>query len=104
MAELPLSIPAPPTNPSERFRWAILDGLVVARRNLAQIRYIPEKLTDVTIQPTLFVILFGNPEAPTTGSPWPRRHAMEILILWSLLFIAVFMQLSVRNYLRATSR
>jgi ABC-2 type transport system permease protein len=59
MSELPLAIPAPPTNPIDRFRWAIIDGLVVARRNLAHIRHIPEKLSDVTIQPILFVILFG---------------------------------------------
>jgi ABC-2 type transport system permease protein len=59
MSELPLTIPAPPTNPIERFRWAIVDGLVVARRNLSHIRHIPEKLSDVTVQPILFVILFG---------------------------------------------
>jgi ABC-2 type transport system permease protein len=54
-----IAIPTPPTTPFARLRWALLDGLVVARRNLSHIRHIPEKLSDVTIQPILFVILFG---------------------------------------------
>jgi ABC-2 type transport system permease protein len=59
MSELSLPIPTPPTTSLERFRWAIADGLVIAKRNLAHIRHIPEKLSDVTIQPILFVVLFG---------------------------------------------
>lgn len=59
MSEQSLQMPAPPTNLIDRFRWAVIDGLIVARRNLSHIRHIPEKLTDVTIQPILFVILFG---------------------------------------------
>jgi ABC transporter DrrB family efflux protein len=55
----PLSLPVPPATPFEQFRWAVLDGLVIARRNLTHIRHIPEKLSDVTIQPILFVVLFG---------------------------------------------
>jgi ABC transporter DrrB family efflux protein len=35
------------------------DSLVIARRNLAHIRQIPEKLIDVTLQPLMFVLLFG---------------------------------------------
>jgi len=35
------------------------DSLVFARRNLAHIRQIPEKLIDVTVQPLMFVLLFA---------------------------------------------
>jgi ABC transporter DrrB family efflux protein len=35
------------------------DSLVIARRNLAHIRQIPEKLLDVTLQPIMFVLLFA---------------------------------------------
>ena len=39
-------------------RYALTDGLLIARRNLAHIRHVPEKLIDVTLQPLLFVLLF----------------------------------------------
>ena len=35
------------------------DTLVFARRNIEHVRQIPEKLLDVTIQPIMFVLLFG---------------------------------------------
>lgn len=35
------------------------DSLVLARRNLEHIRQVPEKLTNVTIQPLMFVLLFA---------------------------------------------
>jgi ABC-2 type transport system permease protein len=54
-----LQLPAPPTTTGDRLRWAIADGFSISRRNLAHIRHIPEKLIDVTIQPILFVLLFG---------------------------------------------
>jgi ABC-2 type transport system permease protein len=37
----------------------LADGLVVTRRNLTHIRRTPQKLFDVTIQPIVFVFLFG---------------------------------------------
>ena len=57
--DLELPLPGPPATPGERLRWAVADGLTVARRNLAQIRQVPEKLLDVTIQPIMFVLLFA---------------------------------------------
>jgi ABC-2 type transport system permease protein len=42
-----------------RLRWFISDTLVIARRSLAHIRQIPEKLLDVTAQPLMFVLLFA---------------------------------------------
>jgi ABC-2 type transport system permease protein len=42
-----------------RLRWQLQDSLVLARRNLAHVRQIPEKLIDVTLQPVMFVLLFA---------------------------------------------
>ncbi len=42
-----------------RVAWQLQDSLVLARRNLAHVRQIPEKLIDVTIQPVMFVLLFA---------------------------------------------
>lgn len=42
-----------------RLRWQLADSLVLARRNLAHVRQIPEKLIDVTLQPLMFVLLFA---------------------------------------------
>jgi ABC transporter DrrB family efflux protein len=42
-----------------RLRWQLLDTLVLARRNLAHVRQIPEKLIDATLQPVMFVLLFA---------------------------------------------
>jgi ABC transporter DrrB family efflux protein len=54
-----LPIPAPPSTPIARLRWALADGLTVTRRNLAHIRRVPEKLLDVTLSPIMFVLLFA---------------------------------------------
>jgi ABC transporter DrrB family efflux protein len=42
-----------------RVRWQLSDSLVLARRNLAHVRQVPEKLIDVTVQPLMFVLLFA---------------------------------------------
>src|SRR3954465_7517062 len=39
--------------------FGLSDSLVLARRNLAHVRQIPEKLLDVTLQPVMFVLLFS---------------------------------------------
>jgi ABC-2 type transport system permease protein len=46
-------------HPGARLRWLVSDSLVLARRNLAHVRQIPEKLLDVTLQPLMFVLLFS---------------------------------------------
>jgi ABC-2 type transport system permease protein len=43
----------------DKLKWAAADGWVVAQRNLMHIRYVPEKLLDVTLQPLMFVLLFA---------------------------------------------
>jgi ABC-2 type transport system permease protein len=42
-----------------KLKWSIADGWTVAQRNLMHIRYVPEKLLDVTLQPLMFVLLFA---------------------------------------------
>ena len=42
-----------------RLRRQAADSIVLARRNIAHVRQIPEKLIDVTIQPIMFVLLFA---------------------------------------------
>jgi ABC-2 type transport system permease protein len=50
---------APDPTAVTRLRWELQDSLVLARRNLAHVRQIPEKLIDVTLQPLMFVLLFS---------------------------------------------
>ena len=50
---------AAPTPAAVRVQHGLSDSLVLARRNLAHIRQIPEKLIDVTLQPLMFVVLFA---------------------------------------------
>jgi ABC transporter DrrB family efflux protein len=54
-----IDISAAPQPAPRRLRWALTDALLIARRNLSHIRRTPEKLLDVTIQPIIFVLLFG---------------------------------------------
>jgi ABC-2 type transport system permease protein len=42
-----------------RLRWLVADAAVLAKRQFAHIRQIPEKLFDVTLQPLMFVLLFS---------------------------------------------
>jgi ABC transporter DrrB family efflux protein len=52
------SLPAAPESSALRLRHALADGVAIARRNLTHVRYVPEKLLDVTVQPIMFVLLF----------------------------------------------
>jgi ABC transporter DrrB family efflux protein len=51
------------------WRWAITDTLVLTGRSLARIRREPETLSDVTIQPVLFVLLFAYVFGGAIGLP-----------------------------------
>jgi hypothetical protein len=57
-----------------RLRWQASDGLVLARRNLAHVRQIPEKLLDVTLQPLMFVLLFAYVFGNVIHVPGGRYH------------------------------
>jgi ABC transporter DrrB family efflux protein len=46
-------------SPLSGLRWVLTDSWVIARRHLLHIRYMPEKLADVTIQPLIFVFMFA---------------------------------------------
>jgi ABC transporter DrrB family efflux protein len=54
-------VAAVPTRPglATRVCRQVSDSLVLARRNLAHVREVPEKLIDVTVQPLVFVLLFA---------------------------------------------
>jgi ABC-2 type transport system permease protein len=43
----------------DRVRWAVKNTWVLARRSIARIAREPEQLSDVTIQPVIFVLLFS---------------------------------------------
>jgi ABC transporter DrrB family efflux protein len=51
-------LPKAPAGPA-RLRWLVSDAWVLAKRQFAHIRQIPEKLFDVTLQPVMFVLLFA---------------------------------------------
>jgi ABC-type polysaccharide/polyol phosphate export permease len=66
----------------------VSDSLVLARRNLAHVRQIPEKLLDVTLQPIMFVVLFayvfGGVIAIPDGSY--REYLLGGVLVQSLTF------------------
>ena len=53
-----VALPKAPAGPA-RLRWLASDAWVLAKRQFAHIRQIPEKLFDVTLQPLMFVLLFA---------------------------------------------
>jgi ABC-type polysaccharide/polyol phosphate export permease len=69
-------------------RHLIADSLVLAHRNLAHVRQIPEKLLDVTLQPIMFVVLFayvfGGVIAIPDGSY--REYLLAGVLVQSLAF------------------
>lgn len=69
-------------------RHFVSDSLVLAGRNLAHVRQIPEKLLDVTLQPIMFVLLFtyvfGGVIAIPDGTY--REYLLGGVIVQSLAF------------------
>jgi ABC-2 type transport system permease protein len=53
-----VALPKTPAGPA-RLRWLAADAWILAKRQFAHIRQIPEKLFDVTLQPLMFVLLFA---------------------------------------------
>lgn len=78
---------APPSR-AQRARWLLSDSLALARRNLAHVRQIPEKLLDVTLQPIMFVLLFayvfGGVIAVTGGNY--KEYLVPGILVQSLAF------------------
>jgi ABC-2 type transport system permease protein len=51
--------PAPPESTRTRLRWALMDGLAVARRDLEHVRRQPGLLLASLVFPAIMVVLFG---------------------------------------------
>jgi ABC-2 type transport system permease protein len=86
MQAVPIS---PPSTLMSRLRWALIDGWTITRCNLTHIRYIPEKLLDVTIQPIIFVLLFayvfGSAIAVPGGGSY-QQYLMPGIFVQSIVF------------------
>ncbi len=84
------SLATPTTAPGAgRLRWLLGDSLVLAGRNLAHIRQIPEKLLDVTLQPLMFVLLFSfvfGDVIAVPGSGNYREYLIGGIIVQTLAF------------------
>ena len=80
-------LPKSPAGPA-RLRWLASDAWVLAKRQFAHIRQIPEKLLDVTLQPLMFVLLFafvfGGAIAVSGGSY--REYVIGGVLIQSLAF------------------
>lgn len=69
-------------------RWLVADTLVFARRNLAHVKELPEKLIEVTIQPVMFVLLFAYVFGGAISIPGGnyREYLMAGIIVQSVAF------------------
>ena len=59
MAAIDVRTAGRPSTAWTRLQWGFADSWTVARRHLMHIRYMPDKLLEVTIQPIMFVLLFA---------------------------------------------
>jgi ABC transporter DrrB family efflux protein len=86
-----MTVLEPPAGMSGRIRWALEDGATVTKRNLLQIRRVPEKLLDVTIQPIVLVVLFsyvfGSAIVLPGGGDY-REYLMPGIFVQSVFFTA----------------
>src|SRR3954451_15265758 len=74
-----LELPAPAATPAGRIRWALHDGLTVARRNLAQLKAQPGELVGALIFPAIMVVMFGyvfGSAIPVPGGGNYREYLM----------------------------
>jgi ABC-2 type transport system permease protein len=81
-------LPTTPAGPA-RLRWLAGDAAVLAKRQFAHIRQIPEKLFDVTLQPLMFVLLFsfvfGNVIAVPGGGDY-HEYLIGGILVQTLVF------------------
>jgi ABC-2 type transport system permease protein len=47
--------------------------------------------------------LFGNPTAVPSGAPWPLQHPVPAAVLWTGLFLAVSIPLTIRRFRARTA-
>jgi ABC-2 type transport system permease protein len=48
-------------------------------------------------------VLFGNPTAVPQDAPWPLEHPVLAAVLWTMLFLAVSIPLTIRRFRRRTT-
>ena len=101
--------PDPAAMPEEQglhpSRGLIHDVWVIARRGLAHMRRQPEQLSDATIQPIMFVVMFtyvfgGAIDVPGGGGGSPQRYReflMGGIMAQTLVFTAFGVAMSIAN-------
>lgn len=90
---------------SGRSRTAVSDAWIIARRGLLHMRRQPEQLTDATIQPVMFVLMFayvfgGAISVPGGGEDGPLRYReflMAGIMAQTLVFAAFGVAMSLAN-------
>lgn len=86
-------------SPLQQLVWVARDSWTVARRHLTHIRYMPEKLADVTIQPLIFVFMFayifGSAIVVPGGSY--REFLMPGIFVQSMAFASMSIMVGIVN-------
>ena len=79
--------------------WVLRDSWTVARRHLAHIRYVPEKLIDATIQPLIFVFMFAYIFGSAIVVPGGhyRDFLMPGIFVQSMAFAAMSIMVGIVN-------
>lgn len=100
------SAPAPATSEAlPKARGALHDVWVIARRGLIHMKRQPEQLSDATIQPVMFVVMFayvfgGAIVVPGGGNATPQRYReflMGGIMAQTLVFTAFGVALGLAN-------
>lgn len=76
------------------------DTWVVLQRNLMHIPRVPEKLSDVTIQPVMFVLLFGyvfGSAIPVPGGGSYREYLLPGVFVQTMAFVAITTAVGMAN-------
>ncbi len=94
-----LTLDRPSGSPLGQLLWVARDSWTVARRHLTHIRYMPEKLADVTIQPLIFVFMFayifGSAIVVPGGSY--REFLMPGIFVQSMAFASMSIMVGIVN-------
>ncbi len=82
-----------------RLGWVLRDSWTVARRHLTHIRYMPEKLADVTVQPLIFVFMFAYIFGSAIVVPGGhyRDFLMPGIFVQSMAFAAMSIMVGIVN-------
>ncbi len=86
-------------SPLRQLLWVVRDSWTVARRHLTHIRYMPEKLADVTIQPLIFVFMFAyifGSAIVVPGTSY-REFLMPGIFVQSMAFASMTIMVGIVN-------